>query len=73
MEELEGIGTMGMRVFYSGQLASVQDQLDEVEGPLPDPSLLEILRWKVGLALRTFLGRLTCRNGRARANLKPEV
>jgi Protein of unknown function (DUF2652) len=73
MEELEGIGTMGMRVFYSGQLASVQDQLDEVEGPLPDPSLLEILRWKVGVGLRTFVGRLTRRNGRARANLKPEV
>ena len=53
--ELEGIGQHEMMVFYAEQLASVQDELEKTEGPLPDPSPFQILRWKLGLGARTIL------------------
>ena len=62
LEALEGVGTMGMRVFYAEQLATVQDRLDEAEGPIPNPSLLAIIRWKVALPLRTLADRVAGRN-----------
>ena len=53
--DLEGIGEHGMILFYSEQLASIQDELDKNEGPIRDPSLLQILRWNLGLRFRTLL------------------
>ena len=53
--ELEGIGEHRMMVFYAGQLASLQEQLDDEEGPTPDPSLFQVLSWKLGLTVRTLL------------------
>ncbi|MCH7857505.1 MAG: DUF2652 domain-containing protein [Gemmatimonadetes bacterium] len=55
--ELEGIGEYEMMVFYAEQMASVQDELAKTEGPIPDPSLSQILRWKLGLWVRTLLDR----------------
>ncbi len=60
--ELEGIGEHLMMVFYAEQLASVQEQLDNQEGPIPDPSLAQILRWKLGLLVRSLLDMVTRRS-----------
>ena len=53
--DLEGIGEHEMMVFYAEQLATLQDELGKTEGPIPDPSLFQILRWKLGLRVRTLL------------------
>jgi hypothetical protein len=55
MMRFEGIGEHEMIVFYAAQLASVQDESQDVEGPIPHPTLLQILRWHLGLAVRTLL------------------
>lgn len=55
IEELDGVGEMLMMVFYADQLQAVQRDLEKKEGPIPDPSLLEILRWKLGLSARTLV------------------
>ena len=60
--ELEGIGEHEMMVFYAGQLASLQDELDKTEGPIPDPSLSQILRWNLGLRVRTLVDMVMRRN-----------
>ncbi len=44
-----------MMVFYAEQLASVQERLDNEEGPIPDPSLFQVLSWKLSLLVRTLL------------------
>ena len=59
--ELEGIGGHRTMVFYAEQLASVQERLANEEGPIPDPSLAQILRWKLGLLVRTLLDMLARR------------
>ena len=59
--ELEGIGEHRTMVFYAEQLASVQERLANEEGPIPDPSLAQILRWKLGLLVRTLLDMLARR------------
>ena len=53
--ELEGIGKHCMMVFDAEQLALLQQELDNKEGPIPDPSLFQVLRWKLGLRVRTLL------------------
>ncbi len=65
--ELEGIGEHLMMVFYAEQLASVQEQLDNEEGPIPDPSLFQVLSWKLNVLVRTLLDLVTrrCRPGEA--------
>ncbi len=63
MVELEGIGEHEMIVFSAEQLASLQDELEKTEGPIPDPSLSQILRWKLGLLVRTLLDMVRWRNG----------
>ena len=60
--ELEGIGEHRMMVFYAEQLASVQEQLDDEEGPIPDPSLFQVLSWKLGLLGHTLLDMVTRRS-----------
>ena len=50
-------------VFYAEQLASVQEKLANEEGPIPNPSLAQILRWKLGLRVRTLLDLVISRNG----------
>ena len=59
--ELEGVGEHQMMVFYADQLASVQEQLDNEEGPIPDPSLFQVLSWKLSVALRTLVDMVTRR------------
>ena len=39
--ELEGIGEYRMMVFYKEQLASLQERLDNEEGPIPAPSFFQ--------------------------------
>ncbi len=56
--ELDGIGEHRTMVFYEEQLASIQERFDNEEGPIPDPSLSQILRWKLGLLVRTLLDML---------------
>jgi len=53
METLDGLGAMGMRVYYSHQLAEVQRRLDQ-EDPVPPPSAWQHLRWRLTLAIRTL-------------------
>ena len=62
IEELEGFGEMPMMVFYADQLQAVQRDLEEREGPIPDPSLLGILRWKLGVLARTLVDVATGRD-----------
>ena len=65
--ELEGIGEHRMMVFYEEQLARVQEQLDEEEGPIPNPSLFRVLGWKLGVLVRTLFDLVTrrCPPGKA--------
>ena len=53
--ELDGIGEHRTMVFYAEQLASVQERLDNEEGPIPDPSLIQVLSWKLSVLVRTLL------------------
>ena len=53
--ELEGIGEHRTMVFYAEQLASVQKRLDNEEGPISDPSLFQVLSWKLSVLVRTLL------------------
>ncbi len=59
--ELDGIGEHRTMVFYAEQLASVQERLDKQEGPIPDPSLFQVLSWKLSVALRTLVDMVTRR------------
>ncbi len=65
--ELEGIGEHRTMVFYAEQLASVQERLDNEEGPIPDPSLFRVLSWKLSVLVRTLLDLVAprCRPGEA--------
>ena len=56
---------MPMMVFYADQLQMVQRNLEEKEGPIPEPSLFEIMRWKVGVMARTFVDLATNRDSKA--------
>jgi hypothetical protein len=62
IEELEGVGEMPMMVFYADQLRTVQRSIEEKEGPIPDPSFFEILRWKLGVSARTVADLVTGRD-----------
>ena len=62
--ELEGIGEYRMMVFYKGQLASIQERLDNEEGPIPAPSFFQIFRWKLSLMVRTLFEMVTRRGPR---------
>ena len=53
--ELDGIGEHRTVVFYAEQLASVQERLDNEEGPIPDPSFFQALSWKLSVLLRTLV------------------
>ena len=64
--ELEGIGEHRTVVFYAEQLASVQERLDNEEGPIPDPSVAQVLRWKLGLMIHTLVDMVTGRSPRAK-------
>ncbi len=59
--ELDGIGEHRTVVFYAEQLASVQERLDDQEGPIPDPSLFQVLSWKLSVLLRTLVDMVTRR------------
>ncbi len=59
--ELDGIGEHRTMVFYAEQLASVQKRLDNEEGPIPDPSLFQVLSWKLSVRVRTLLDMVTRR------------
>ena len=48
-------------VFYEEQLASIQERFDNEEGPIPEPSLFQVLSWKLSLALRTLVDMVTRR------------
>ncbi len=66
VEELEGVGELPMMVFYADQLQVMQRHLEEREGPIPEPSLIEIVRWKLGVSARTLVDLVTKRDLRAR-------
>lgn len=51
----EGIGEHEMMVFHAGQLASVLDERQDVDGPIPAPALSQVLRWSLGMGVRTLL------------------
>ena len=59
--ELDGIGEHRTMVFYEEQLASVQERFDNEEGPIPDPSLFQVLSWKCSMLLRTLADMVTRR------------
>jgi len=58
METLDGLGAMGMRVYYPHQLAELQRRLDQ-EDPMPPPSAWQHLQWRFILALRTLQDWIT--------------
>ena len=66
IEQLEGVGEMPMKVFYADQLRAVQKDLEDREGPIPEPSFLEIMSWRIGVMVRTLVGQVTKRPSRAR-------
>ena len=55
-------------MFDAEQLALLQQEFDNKEGPIPDPSLFQVLRLKLGLRVRTLLDMVRRRNlpGKAR-------
>jgi hypothetical protein len=61
IEQLEGVGEMPMKVFYSDQLRAVQKDLDEREGPIPEPSFFEVMSWRLGVMARTLVDQVTKR------------
>ena len=65
--ELDGIGEHRTMVFYAEQLASVQERLDDEEGPIPDPSLFQVLSWTLSVRVRGLLDLVAgrCRPGEA--------
>ncbi len=65
--ELDGIGEHRTMVFYAEQLASVQERLDNEEGPIPDPSLFQVLNWKPSVLVQTLFDLVArrCRPGEA--------
>ncbi len=65
--ELDGIGEHRTMVFYAEQLASVQERLDNEEGPIPDPSLFQVLSWTLSVRVRGLLDLVAgrCRPGEA--------
>lgn len=67
VEKLEGVGEFDMMVYYPDQLAAVQKELAREVGPIPEPSLLKILRWKMGVPIRTLVDLLTRRSGNSEA------
>lgn len=67
IEKLEGVGEMPMMVFYGDQLQAVQKELEEREGPIPEPSFFEILRWKLGVKARTLVDLVTNRDLKAQS------
>lgn len=68
IEELEGVGKMPMMVFYADQLQALQRDLEEREGPIPEPSLPDIVRWKLGVWARTMVDLVTKRASRGRSS-----
>lgn len=67
VEELEGIGEFPMMVFYADQLRALQRDLEDREGPIPEPSLLEVMRWRLGVMVRTLVDLVRGRHSRARS------
>ena len=59
--ELEGVGEHQMMVFYADQLASIQEELDNEEGPIPNPPLSQVLSWKLSVLVRTLVDQVTRR------------
>ena len=55
VETLDGVGELAMRVFSAEQLATLQDDLDRTEGPAANPTFGQIVRWKLGVQLHTFV------------------
>ena len=55
VEKLEGVGRLETRVFDEDQIAEVLQLLESEEGPLPEPSRGQIIKWRVKLLARSLL------------------
>ncbi len=55
VEKLEGVGRLETRVFDEDQIAEVLQLLENEEGSLPEPSLGQIIKWRLKLAARSLL------------------
>lgn len=67
VEDFDGVGELDMMVYYPDQLAAVQRQLEREVGPVPEPSFLRILRWKLSVPFRTLFDMLRRPKGSSEA------
>ncbi len=55
VEKLKGVGRLETRVFDEDQIAEVLQLLESEEGCLPEPSLGQIIKWRLKLMARSLL------------------
>ncbi|MCH7564703.1 MAG: DUF2652 domain-containing protein [Gemmatimonadetes bacterium] len=55
VEKLKGVGWLETRVFDKDQIAEVLQLLENEEGYLPEPSLGQIIKWRLKLMARSLL------------------
>ncbi len=55
LEKLEGVGRLETRVFDEDQIREVVQLLELEEGSLPEPSLGQIIKWRLKLMVRSIL------------------
>ena len=53
--DLDGIGEQPMVVYYADQLASLQTEMDRLEGASVRPTPFQVLRWRLSLRVRVWL------------------
>lgn len=55
VEKLKGVGRLETRVFDEDQIGEVLQLLENEEGSLPEPSLGQIIKWRLKLMARSLL------------------
>ncbi len=55
VEKLKGVGRLETRVFDEDQIAEVLQLLENEEGSIPEPSLGQIMKWRLKLMARSLL------------------
>lgn len=59
VEKLKGVGRLETRVFHEDQIAEAVRLVEAKEGPLPEPSIGQIIKWRLKLQARSLVDALT--------------
>jgi len=57
LEKLKGVGRLATRVFDQDQIAEVLELVKSEEGSLPEPTLGQIIKWRLKLIARSLIAR----------------